>query len=357
LTIALVACDRYSKDRIIENEGITEAEEMLDYLNDLLSGDPKNPQILFKRAQVYFDHGDTRRSLIDIQKALELKPTDPDFHLLHSRILDKRDDAENCLAAALQAEQRGLRNYELYRILAVNYLKLDDAENAKRSIERLLNFNINGENLSLKGDIFLQLKDTLGAIKSYEQAISRNQELSRPYKELYQINKARNKPVKAETYIDQYLIFNSDNTEFLIFKANLLRGRKVYDSALLYYKLANVMNQEKNFLVDFGNLYFAMSEFDSSLMLARKVIGIDSQYVDAKLLAARSLNKLRSYTDAKEVYESILKYDSTMQIAAAELDILNRKVAYLWRLQKQEKAFDSIRNRPPPPVIRKEIEN
>lgn len=331
---------------------------MLNYLNDLLKDDPNNPKILFKRAQVYFDHSDTRRSLIDVQKALEINPTDPDHYLLLGRIYDLRNRPEDCLAAALQAEKRGLHNYELYRILAVNYLKLNDAENAKNAIERLLEFNRNGENLSLQGDIFLQLKDTVGAIKSYEKAIAQKHLISRPFRELYQIYLAKIEIEKAESYLDQYLAKNNNDSDFLILKASLKARTKYYDSALVYYNKANVIDsEEKNLLVDYGNLFYSLSDFDSALLIANKVTGLDSQYVEANLLAARSLDKLRNYQESKKIYESILEYDSTVHIAARELDILNRKVAYLWRLQQQEKAFDSIRNSPPPAVERKEIEN
>ncbi len=358
ILLTQLSCDRYSKDKIIESNGITEGDEMLIYLNDLLKDDPNNPKILFKRAQVYFDHSDTRRSLIDVQKALELNPTDPDYYLLLGRIFDLRNRPEDCLTAALQAEKRGLHNYELYRMLAVNYLKLNDAENAKNSIERLLEFNRNGENLSLQGDIFLQLMDTVEAINSYEKAIAQKHPISRPYKELYQIYLSKNQTEKAESYLDQYLAKNKDDSDFLILKASLMASIKSYDSALIYYNKADVIHsEEKKLLVDYGNLFYTLTDFDSALLIANRIVELDSQYVEANLLAARSLDKLRNYKESKKVYESILEYDSTVQIATKELDILNRKVAYLWRLQRQEKAFDSIRNSPPPAVERKEIEN
>ena len=69
------------------------------------------------------------------------------------------------------------------------------------------------------------------------------------------------------------------------------------------------------------------------------------------------MDKLEDYAQAKEVYSNLLKSDSTLVIAAEELDKLNRKVAYLWRLKQQEQAFENIRNSPPPAVERKEINN
>lgn len=360
LVISLVffSCERYSRDEIIESGELQDADKVLEYLNDIIDRDQNNAQVYYKRAQVYLNIGDYRRAGIDVQKAVSLKSTDPDYYLLKSSILDKRNNPAECIAAALQAEQRGLRNYELYRLMAVNYLKLNDAENAKKSIQRLLDFNRNGENLSLQADILLELKDTVGAINSYKAAIDQQSNLIRPYRSLFKIYRNKGEEEVAEGYVDTFLKNESDNHEFLMMKGRLLMDRASYDSALNILKMANALESDDlEILNAAGVTYFELQKYDTSLLIAERSWEIDSFFVDNALLKARSLDKLGNYVEAQEVYNNLLKSDSTLLIASEELDILNRKVAYLWRLKQQEQAFESIRNSPPPAVERKEIKN
>ncbi len=352
------SCERYSRDQIVESGELQDADEVLDYLNDIIERDKNNAQVYYKRAQVYLIIGDYRRAGIDVQKAVSLKSTDPDYYLLMSSIFDKRNNPAESIAAALQAEQRGLRNYELYRLMAVNYLKLNDAENAKKSIQRLLDFNRNGENLSLQADILLELKDTTAAINSYKLSIEQQSNLIKPYRSLFDIYRNKGNEDVAEQYVDAFLKQEDENEEFLIKKARLLISRQSYDSALTFLKEAEAMqSKDLEVLNTLGMTYYFLQQYDTSLLIAEKSWEIDSLFVDNTLLKARSLDKLGNYADAQEVYTNLVKSDSTLVIASEELDILNRKVAYLWRLKQQEQAFDSIRNSPPPAVERKEINN
>ena len=354
----LFSCERYSRDQIVESGELQDAEKVLEYLNDIIDRDKNNAQVYYKRAQVYLNIGDYRRAGIDVQKALTLKSTDPDYYLLKSSIFDKRNNAEESIAAALQAEQRGLRNYELYRLMAVNYLKLNDAENAKKSIQRLLDFNRNGENLSLQADILLELKDTAAAISSYKLAIGQQSNLIKPYRSLMEIYRNKGNDAVAEQYVDEFLRHENSNEEFLMKKARLLISRQSYDSALTYLKKAEVFSSEDLEELNIaGMTYYGLQKYDTALLIAEKSWAIDSLFLNNALLKARSLDKLGNYVEAQEVYANLLKSDSTLVIAAEELDKLNRKVAYLWRLKQQEQAFDSIRNSPPPAVERKEINN
>ncbi|WP_185153539.1 tetratricopeptide repeat protein [Fulvivirga lutimaris] len=343
---------------MIESGELQDAEKVLEYLNDIIERDQNNAQVYYKRAQVYLTIGDYRRAGIDVQKAVNLKSTDPDYYLLKSSILDKRNNSEESIAAALQAEQRGLRNYQLYRLMAVNYLKLNDAENAKKSIQRLLDFNRNGENLSLQADILLELKDTTAAISSYKLSIEQQSDLIKSYRSLFEIYRNKGNEALAEQYVDAFLQHEEENKEFLIKKARLLTARQSYDSALTFLNAAGALQSEDLEVLNItGKTYYSLQKYDTSLLIAERSWEIDSLFVDNALLKARSLDKLGNYAEAQEVYTNLVKSDSTLVIASEELDILNRKVAYLWRLKQQEEAFESIRNSPPPAVERKEINN
>jgi tetratricopeptide (TPR) repeat protein len=356
--ISILSCQRLSKDKIVNTQQLNESEEVISYLTNLIEENQNNAQIYYKRGQVYFDLDDYRRAGIDIQKALELKPDNPDYYLLQSKIKEKKDDSKGAIFSALQAEQRGLRNYDLYRIMAVNYLKLDEIEDAKKSIQRLLDFNSSGESYSLQGDIFLQMNDTVTSVNSYKKAIELQRELPSPYLSLYKIYQTKRQNEMAEQYIDSYLNIMPYNKEFNLLKARLLFLRNEYDSALILYKRFEfTIANNKELLTEVGNVYYKLLKYDSSLFLANSAIGIDSLFLEANLLAARSKDNLKQYDEAIVIYRSIIERDSTINIAQVELDNLNGKVAYLWRLQRQAKSFDSIRNSPPPTVERKEANN
>ncbi len=351
-----VSCQRYSRHEIVSATSIEEETEMISFLSELIEKEQSNAQIYSKRSQVYFKMDDYSKALIDIQKALELEPTSPDLYQFQSKIYDAQNNHIESINSALQAEQRGLKNYELYRILAVNYLAINEVENAKQSIDRLMTLNRSAENLCLKADIFLELKDSTEAVASYRQAIKEDPSLSRPYRSLYEIYKFKDFE-RAENIIDEYLQADGSNSDMLLLKARLLKNRNSYDSSLSFYKMTGaLLSQENDILTEIGQLYFERSDYDSALLLTNRVLLNDSLYRNASLLTARSLDKKRKYDEAKQVYEKLIIQDSTDLVVKEELDKLNRKVAYLWRLKQQEQSFDSLRNNTAPPTVeRKEV--
>ncbi len=356
--VVCLSCERYSKDQVLSDATTSDAQEVLNYLNNLIEQDQNNPQIYFKRAQIYFELADYRRAGIDVQKAIEINSKDADLYLLQSRIYDKKGEAASAISTALQAESRGLKNYMLYKILAVNYLKLDEPSKAKEVLNRLLDFNKNGDNYALQGDILLELNDTLMAISSYKMAIEMQPLLAKSYDTLRNVYTNKADWQKAEYYVDAYLMQDSLNSKFLIYKAQLLNNRKEPDSAFVYYKKANVIangSSEQKF--EFAKALFEKAYYDSLFNLINNYALLDTARLTTKLLIARALDKTLNYDSAINIYQVIISEDSTMNIAITELDILKRKVAYLWRLRQQEKAFDSIRNSPPPVIERKEFLN
>lgn len=354
--ISLAACSRYSKHEILQADDSNNAKDILVYLDELIKKDKTNYQIFFQRAKIYYDLKQYKKALEDIQKSLELNPTNEASYLLLAQVYQNQSSIKKSIGAALQAEQRGFRNYELYKLLALNYLKMGDAENAEKSIDRLLDFNLTAENLSLKGDIYLELKDTTNAVKSYVSALKLNNQTSRPYRSIYSIYEI-SRPDYAEEFLDLYLKVNPDYSSFLVLKGEMLLKRNEYDSAINYFTLANYKAfKDFQLLNKVASAYYNLENYDTAFIEVNESLKLDSvNNRDAKLLAARSLDKLRDYNLAKVYYEAIVKSDSTDVIALDELDKLNRKVAYLWRLSQQEKAFNSIRNSAPPEVERKDI--
>lgn len=354
--LLFTACRHHSKYEIIESQGESSLRDELGYLNELVEDKNANYQAYFKRSEVYYQLNDYRKALIDIKKSLELNSKYEEAYLLESQIYFRQEKYDRCINAALQAELRGLRNYELYELLAIAYLKEGEVESAQKSIQRLLDFNRSAENLSLKGDIYLQLKDTTTSIKSYEQALTVDSTLIRPYKALYEIFISKNVK-KAESYIDNYLEIDSMNADFLIVKATRLAARGAYDSAILNYKRAEYQKfNDPSLINNIAMYYYELDSIEVSKELARTSVVIDSvNNREALLLLARCYDELRDYVESKNYYNSLLQIDSTDVIAAEELDKLNRKIAYLWRLERQKKAFDSIRNSAPPVVERKDV--
>ncbi|QSE96653.1 tetratricopeptide repeat protein [Fulvivirga lutea] len=354
--ILLCGCKRHSRHSMVSIETEASENDALAYLDEMIESGEANQLTYFKRAEVNLKLNNYSRALIDVQKSLELDPTYQESYLLQSQILFNKGDIQQSINSALQAEQRGLRNYELYKLLAINYLKLNEADNAEKAIQRLLDFNYSAENLSLKGDIYLSLKDTATAISSYTKAIDVSPELPRPYESLYQIYKYKN-PTLAERYISSYLNKNDDNQSFLLLQADIYANRKSYDSAISIYKnLKEVVDTSSVLLNNMSLYYYQLNQYDTALMLAKNSLLSDSiTNREAQLLVARSLDNLREYNESKLYYEALVKYDSTDAIALDELDKLNRKIAYLWRLQQQERTFDSIRTSAPPVVERKDV--
>ncbi|UII30760.1 tetratricopeptide repeat protein [Fulvivirga ulvae] len=350
-------CVEHSKDALLSTEIKVNAGEALDFLNDLADDNPDNSEVFYQLSRVHFEQGSFERALQNIKKAVDIKGDYAEYHFMEGMIYQKLNRPDESIKALLLAESMGKTSQELYKIIAEEYLRVGMSDKAREAINRLTSMKPSAESFTLKGQIMLSLGDTAQAIDNFEKSIELDKSYIRPVVILADINIARNNNEKAFYFVNHLMELDPDNLDFMEKKGNLLQRSGQLDSAVQVFKHIASVRDDYMDLYKLSNIYYLMGEYDSSRMMAEQAFIKNEEFLEARLVIARSLEKLRKYQDAIDVYELIVESDSTFNLAITELDNLKRKVAYLWRLEQQRTARDSAIKNMPPPVQKKELDD
>lgn len=355
VTVTFSACVEHSKDALHQTDITVKAANVLEYLKEVSEKEPRNHVVHYQLAKVHFDEGQYRQALTNIRQAIEFQEDNAEYYFLGGKIYQKLEEPEEAVKALLVAENLGKKSQELYYIVAQEYLRLGEPVKAREAIDQLTNLNKSAEAYTLKGNIMLALGDTLQAMNNYERAVTLDKAYPDAYIALADIHIERKNEAEAYKNVNALLEIDPNNKGFLERKGELLMRSGELDSAkAIFLRIAN----ERHHYLDYyqlSNVYYLQRAYDSAQYMAQKAFELNEDFLEAQIQVARSLDKKRRYQEAIEVYKTILATDSTYNLAITELDNLQRKVAYLWRLEQQRKALDSSRNDPPPAVQKKEI--
>ena len=106
---------------------------------------------------------------------------------------------------------------------------------------------------------------------------------------------------------------------------NMLNGYLQQDSAnfALNYKLAE--------------LHFQKYPYDSALFLLNRALQINPKSKEAYLLMGQVYDRKRMYYTARDQFKNALLIDTSYQEAQLALNELERKLAYIYRMQQEAK--------------------
>ncbi|UII25568.1 tetratricopeptide repeat protein [Fulvivirga maritima] len=349
------SCVKYSRDPMETVDMKVDPDQTLEYLQDLESDYPNEPQLYYQLARTYYQKDNYAAADNNIKKAIKLTEENPDYYYLEGKIQQKLNHAEKAIKSLLTAEALGMKSFDLYKILAQEYLDQGLADKAKSSVDRLLQLEQTGEGYRLKGDVMLIMEDTTDAIKNYDKALQVDSKEDAAHLKLYEIYARQELYNKAEYHIDKLLQIAPEEPNYIENKADLLSNTNRLDTAkMLYQELVAVRGELKD-LYNLANTFYKMNEYDSAEQVSRKAYEEDNNFLAARLITARSLDKQRQYQLAIETYEEILKKDSTNNLAQTELEVLQRKVAYLWRLQQEKTSQEATGENSPAAVEKKDV--
>ncbi|MEL7002021.1 MAG: tetratricopeptide repeat protein, partial [Bacteroidota bacterium] len=255
------------------------------------------------------------------------------------------------------AEGLGLHNNLLYQILAEEYLKLGKPEEAKLAIERLIGLNKNSTNYALAGQIALNLSDTVLAEQYYQKSINKEPNIP-SLSALSKIYSNKGDMELAGDYINKALEIAPDQIPNLYQKAKILGSLTLVDSAKnIYQHIIILDSSQSEFHYELAEIYYEQYKYDSAKVFVEKSLRLNASDISAQLLRARIQNRMTDYEESISSYKAILAQDSTYNLAQLELDNLQRKVAYLRRLDQERRALDSARRNAPALIDRKGIDN
>ena len=366
-TIFQVACSSESAQQIPDLPDFDEASYYtyaLASVEEVLQEDPDNAEALYQRADLLLKHGEINNALSSVRRAIEIEGDDPSYRLLSAEALLRKGQNREAFREAKTGLANSGPSLELYEMLAqasLNSNYFDDA--LKYSDSALALAPRNYQNYFRKGKAAAMKEDTLVAEENLLKSLKLGAEGADVYGTLIDMYMANDSYRKARRYIEKMLAEGRADQRVRFQQAKILRMTGMEDSAqvILYRLRADSTVERTPVYRELAELYYQRHFYDSALHYARQVIARQPEEKAIMLTAARIHDRRRRYPQAIRQYEAIVKLDSLQQpavhqLAVEELDVLKRKVTYLWK-RKQEEEFEKLKRLSPIPSIAPDTTN
>ncbi len=356
-----VACSSEPAHQIPELPDFNEASYYtyaLASVEAVLEDDPENAEALYQRADLLLKQGEINNALSSVRRAIEIDGTDPNYRLLSAQALLQKGQNREAFREAKTALTKSGPSLQLYEMLAqasLNSNYFDDA--LKYSDSALALAPHNYQNYYRKGKAAAMMEDTLVAEKNLLESLRLGAEGADVYGTLVNMYMANDSYRQARRYMEKMLNEGANDQRVRFQQAKILRMTGMEDSAqaILYRLRADSTVDRTPVYQELTELYYQQRFYDSALHYAEQVIVRQPEEKAVMLTAARIHDRRRRYPQAIRQYEAIVKLDSLQQpaihqLAVEELDVLKRKVTYLWK-RKQEEEFEKLKRLSPIPSI------
>lgn len=194
-----------NKNKQENNKPITQTEDTLqqklNILTKKIEADPKNPNLLFQRAQVYYHQKNLYKGLEDIIRAIDMDSSDASYHLLLADFYyadAKIEDAQNAIKKALKLDPNNIDgNIKMGELL----FYLGDYVNMFKYLDNALKQDpYKAKVYFIKGMAFKEMGDTNLAISSFNTTIEQDPDYFDAYMQLANIYSQRKNPLAIQYY-------------------------------------------------------------------------------------------------------------------------------------------------------------
>ena len=339
LGITMIACEsRLSQNRIPVAPVLDDnfLSNSLAALEKSLQQNLGNSELYFQKASLLYRLGGSG-SEGAIDHALELNSEKPDYFFLKALIHRRAGQDSQALENAQQAERLGEARAELFELLAelhfeqANYLETLNYSN------QIIKVNSGDSHpVLLKSKALMGLHDTVRAEYFLRKILENDTNSVQAYILAIRIFMARWEYDTASTLLRKALALEPDNLELILQTGEWLESDGHLDSAEgVWLRLSGHPGYQIRSWRRLAGAKFDRGQYDSARYYSDRILSQRSDDPMAHLTLARIADKQGNFTLATDQYQKILARDSTHQIAQNELDILNRKVAYLHKIRRE----------------------
>lgn len=325
ITLVLFSCGNgnENKQEVTANDS---TQPDIRAINEKINSDRNNSDLYFQRAKAYFSHKDFETAMNDLQIALKIDGTKPDYYIFLSDLYftqnktrDTRDALRKAIALDSSNSQALLKYSQLFYLLR----KYDTAV---FFINRCLHYdNANAVANFQKGMILKEWGDTAKAISSFQSAVELNQKYYDAYMQLGVLYAVKNNPL-AIGYFDNALNLDSKSIEAHYGKGKFLQVVGDYENALREYNMIlSISPEHQDATFNMGAIYYEQKKYDEAMQKFNLTIQRDENFYRGYYGRGRCYEAKGEKQKAINEYKKCLAIKPDYDLAAMQLDIIVRK--------------------------------
>ncbi len=351
ILLAAVACNSqpHSKDPIYEQKD--DRLSLTDKVALLRTSSAINDDALLTSISLlYAQNKNWVEAKETISKAIKLNPVNATYHLY---LANYNAELANNLAAYEEAKvafELGTYDKKLEGLLARMSLETADTVNSNKFVSTYYQANKqSGEAKILMARLYLLENKYDSANKLAQVVLAKDTTNTDAIKILYKSNAKMDSTSLAIYYGEKLLKTDSLNAQYYFELANMYLTQGHSAQAANYF----VRSYKQLSLI--SSLYLAIGNYTKLGLNDSVIFYSDSAFAGKNasdehllLMRARAFSKRYKYDDAIVVYNRLVKMDSTDSVVNAEHALVQRKISYLWRKNREQKQLaDSLANSMP----------
>lgn len=285
-----------------------------------------DPNLHFRRSQLFYSDRQLDQALHDINKAIALDKTSSEFYILLSDIYLLMGQPQNCGEALDQALSIEPQNKAALLKKAKLNLIAQDYRKTFESIKKLLAIDkINPDAYYTRGIAFLEYGDTAAAVNDLLKAVEQNQQYYEAYVQLGELYALRKDPM-AEMYFRNALNIRPKSKEALYMLGMYYQETEKFDKAIaVYQNFAQADTTVRNAPFNIGYIYLVyLKDFKKAASFFTLAIERDSTYFEAWYNRGLAYELMGDFDKAYKDYQVTLKIETNYPKAIEGLNRLDR---------------------------------
>ena len=326
LSLAFAACHNTPKTPENPNqqtEQVDSARDPLSLLSDSIAQDENRADLYLRIASLYVDREQVGQAMMDVNKAIQLDPSNVDALLLLSDIYYLLGDEANITATlnhALEVDPFDTR--PMVKLAELNLLK-QNYNLAFGYIDNALKINTyNPKAYFVRGMTYMAKQDTALAMKNFLIAREQDPKFYDPQREISIIYEAQSNPL-TESFKRSLVQQFPDHSVARYDLALFLQDNGAPEEALAHYDtLLMLQPTNSRLLFNKGYVYFVyLEDNEMALEFFDRSFQSDPTYVDALYNKGHVLEQMGDYAQAKAIYQQVLGQQPNYRLA---IDGMNR---------------------------------
>jgi len=316
----MVSCSENSTK--VENKS---PQDIINNLNERILEDENNYELYAERATIFLDQGKIDPAFKDINKAISLKPKDPNLYVILSDIYFVLGNKENSISSLKKSASLDLKNPVPLIKLSELYLMTKEYDKAHLYADRAISLNINASKpYYYKGIAFLETNDTANAILNLKIASNLDTNSFAPNMQLGALYYDSNDSL-AELFLKKALKVQPSNASAIYYLGMLYQQEKEFENALeIYSRLFDNEKSAKRAYYNSAYIYLVeLQEFDKAEEMFKKAVELDPGFVEAIYNLGRVYEAKGNKQMARNYYDSALMVLPNYPLAVQGLNRLD----------------------------------
>ena len=286
---------QYTSTQLLRNDSTDRVNNLFKVL---VEQHPLEPKVHVLYSMYYSTIKDYKHAVEELGYGLDLDPTNAEAwqRLMVVNVMD--ENYPKAIEAAKKALEYNPENMDLYRYIAPLYYQMKEYDkaiatydNALAMVDSVKDNELYSDLLGGKGDVLVEMGDSVGAYKLYDHALSicpGNTSVMNNYAYFLSLNEKNLD--KAESMAAKAVNANPNNATFIDTYAWVYFKKKNYDMALFYIKSAISNDDEPNsdIIEHYGDILYMTGDKEEAVKQWEKALELSP---DSDILKRKVENK------------------------------------------------------------------